>query len=178
MKNKNTLLIILLILSIIGLILLVVKKEEPFRTYIPINANYVQNNVQSKTYLDTIVMVGLDKLGIGGYSVLIRPQEGSIKIDDEYSTEAFIIGNAFQSVIYTKESLSRGTAIKILAHELIHLQQYKSGKLVKLEGANVQWNGNIINDITSIPYNEREWEKEAFEKGKDLEKEIRIELYD
>ena len=178
MKNKNTLLIILLILSIIALILLVVKKEEPFRAYTPLNTNSVKNYVQSKSYLDTIVMVGLDKLGIGGYSVHIRPQQGSIKIDDEYSTEAFIIGNVFNSVIYTKESLTRGTAIKILAHELIHLQQYKSGKLAKLEGRNVQWNGNIINDITSIPYNEREWEKEAFEKGKELEKEIRKELYE
>ena len=176
MKNKNTLLIILLIISIIALILLVVKKEEPFKSYTPLNLNYVQNYVQSKTYLDTIVMVGLDKLGIGGYSVQIRPQQGSIKIDDEFSTEAFIIGNEYQSVIYTRESLGRGTAIKILAHELIHLQQYRSRKLIKLEGKNVEWDGNIINDITSIPYEEREWEKEAFEKGRELEKEIRKEL--
>jgi len=176
MKNKNTLLIILLIISIIALILLVVKKEEPFKSYSSINSNYIQNFVESKTYLDTIVMVGLDKLGIGGYSVHIRPQEASIKIDDEFSTEAFIIGNEYQSVIYTRESLGRGTAIKILAHELIHLQQYRSRKLIKLEGKNVEWDGNIINDITSIPYNEREWEKEAFEKGRELEKEIRNEL--
>ena len=178
MKNKNTLLIILLILSIIGLILLVVKKEEPFRTYTALNRNAIQNLVESKPYLDTIVMVGLDKLGINRYSVHIRPQQGSLKIDDEFTTEAFIIGNTFNSVIYTKESLSRGTAIKILAHELIHLQQYKSGKLKKLVGKSVEWNGELIEDITLIPYNEREWEKEAFDKGRDLEKEIRNELYE
>ena len=157
MKNKNTLLIILLILSIIALILLVVKKEEPFRTYTALNRNAIQNFVESKTYLDTIVMVGLDKLGINGYSVQIRPQENSVKIDDELSTEAFIIGNAFNSVIYTKESLSRGTAIKILAHELIHLQQYKSGKIKRVGKKGVEWNGELIEDITLIPYNEREW---------------------
>jgi hypothetical protein len=121
-------------------------------------------------------MVGLDKLGIGGYAVQIRPQQGTVKIDDEFTTEAFIFGNENQSVIYTKESLGRGTAIKILAHELIHLEQYRSGKIKRIGTKGVEWNGELIEDITTIPYNEREWEKEAFDKGRELEKEIRKEL--
>ena len=173
MKNKNTILIILLIIAIIGIIYLVTRKEETFKTYSPLNRNAITNLVKSKTYLDTIVMVGLDKLGIGGYSVQIRPQQGTVKIDDEYSTEAFILGNENQSVIYTKESLGRGTAIKILAHELIHLEQYKSGKIKRVGTKGVEWDGELIEDITTIPYNEREWEKEAFDRGRVLEKEIR-----
>ena len=177
MKNKNNiLLIIFVIIAIVGIILLVTRKEPTFKTYTAINKNYIQNFVQSKTYLDTIVVVGLDKLGISGYSVHIRPQQGSIKIDDEYSTEAFILGNEYQSVIYTKESLSRITAIKILSHELIHLQQYRSGKIKRIGPKGVEWDGILIDDITSIPYNEREWEIEAFDKGRELEKEIRNEL--
>ena len=176
MKNKNTVLIVLAIIIVGILILLLTKKETTFRTYTSLNNNYIQNFVQSKTYLDTIVMVGLDRLGIGGYSVQIRPQQGTVKIDDEYSTEAFILGNEYQSVIYTKESLGRGTAIKILAHELIHLEQYKSGKIKRVGTKGVEWDGELIEDITTIPYNEREWEKEAFDKGRELEKEIRKEL--
>jgi len=173
MKNKNTVLIVLAIIIVGILILLLTKKETTFRTYTSLNNNYIQNFVQSKTYLDTIVMVGLDRLGIGGYSVQIRPQQGTVKIDDEYSTEAFILGNEYQSVIYTKESLGRGTAIKILAHELIHLEQYKSGKIKRVGTKGVEWDGELIEDITTIPYNEREWEKEAFDRGRVLEKEIR-----
>ena len=176
MKNKNTILIILLIIVVIGIIYLVTRKEETFKTYSPLNRNAITNLVKSKTYLDTIVMVGLDKLGIGGYSVQIRPQQGTTKIDDEFTAEAFILGNEYNSVIYTKESLGRGTAIKILAHELIHLEQYRSGKIKKLGNGSIEWNGELIEDITTIPYNEREWEKEAFDKGRDLEKEIRKEL--
>ena len=173
MKNKNTVLIVLAIIIVGILILLLTKKETTFRTYTSLNNNYIQNFVQSKTYLDTIVMVGLDRLGIGGYSVQIRPQQGTVKIDDEYSTEAFILGNEYQSVIYTKESLGRGTAIKILAHELIHLHQYRSGKIKRVGTKGVEWDGELIEDITTIPYNEREWEKEAFDRGRVLEKEIR-----
>jgi hypothetical protein len=176
MKNKNTILIVLAIIIVGLLILLLTKKETTFRTYTSLNNNYIQNFVQSKTYLDTIVMVGLDKLGINGYSVQIRPQQSTIKIDDEFTTEAFIIGNENQSVIYTKESLGRGTAIKILAHELIHLEQYRSGKIKRVGTKGVEWDGELIEDITLIPYNEREWEKEAFSKGRELEKEIRKEL--
>jgi len=176
MKKKNTILIVLAIILLLGIILLVTKKEITFRTYTSLNRNAITNLVKSKTYLDTIVMVGLDKLGIGGYSVQIRPQKGTAKIDDEFTAEAFIIGNQYNSVIYTKESLSRGTAIRILAHELIHLEQYRSGKIKKLGNGSIEWNGELIEDITTIPYNEREWEKEAFDKGKDLEKEIRKEL--
>jgi len=176
MKNKNTVLIVLAIIIVGILILLLTKKETTFRTYTSLNNNYIQNFVQSKTYLDTIVMVGLDRLGINGYSVHIRPQQGTIKIDDEYSTEAFILGNEYQSAIYTKESLNRYTAIKILAHELIHLEQYRSGKIKRVGTKGVEWDGELIEDITTIPYNEREWEKEAFDKGRELEKEIRKEL--
>ena len=176
MKNKNILLVVLAIIIIGLLILLLTKKETTFRTYTSLNNNYIQNFVQSKTYLDTIVMVGLDRLGINGYSVHIRPQQGSFKIDDEFTTEAFILGNENQSVIYTKESLNRYTAIKILAHELIHLDQYRSGKIKRVGTKGVEWDGELIEDITIIPYNEREWEKEAFSKGRDLEKEIRKEL--
>ena len=176
MKNKNTILIIALIVLIIGIIYLVTRKEETFKTYSPLNRNAITNLVKSKTYLDTIVMVGLDKLGINGYSVQIRPQQGTIKIDDEFTTEAFIIGNEYNSVIYTKESLNRYTAIKILAHELIHLEQYRSGKIKRVGTNGVEWDGELIEDITLIPYNKREWEKEAFDKGRNLEKEIRKEL--
>ena len=179
MKNKKTtILIVLAIILLVGIILLVTRKETPFRTYTSLNNNYIQNYVESKSYLDTIVMVGLDKLGIGGYSVQIRPQEKSIQIDDEFSTEAFILGNEYQSVIYTKESLGRGTAIKILAHELIHLEQYRSGKIKRIGNGSIEWNGELIEDVTTIPYGDREWEKEAFSKGRELEKEIRKELYE
>jgi hypothetical protein len=176
MKNKNTILVVLAIILLLGIILLVTKKEITFRTYTSLNSNSIQNFVESKTYLDTIVMVGLDKLGIGGYSVQIRPQQGTAKIDDEFTAEAFILGNQYNSVIYTKESLNRYSAIKILAHELIHLEQYRSGKIKKLGNGSIEWNGELIEDITTIPYNEREWEKEAFDRGSDLEKEIRKEL--
>lgn len=176
MKNKNILLIVLAIIILVGIILLATRKETTFRTYTSLNNNYIQNFVESKTYLDTIVMVGLDKLGINGYSVHIRPQTKGFKIDDEFTTEAFILGNEYQSAIYTKESLNRYTAIKILSHELIHLDQYRSGKIKRVGTTGVEWDGELIEDITLIPYQEREWEKEAFDKGRDLEKEIRKEL--
>lgn len=120
-------------------------------------------------------MVGFDKLGINNYSTIIREQIPK-EIDDEFTTQAYIIGNQSNSIIFIKESFTRNEAIRILSHELIHLEQYRSGKIKRVGKRGVEWDGKLIEDINTIPYKDREWEKEAFSKGRELEKQIRKEL--
>lgn len=66
-----------------------------------------------------------------------------------------------------------GAGLKsVLAHEMIHLQQYVSGRLQMsvMTGAAI-WEGESF--PASVPYEERPWEREAFKQERDLLKAYR-----
>lgn len=70
--------------------------------------------------------------------------------------------------------------IEVLAHEVIHLQQYDSGELQydKANSKQVIYKGVIYKDITKVGYNLRLWEQDAFREGKILAAKIRKQLRD
>ena len=88
---------------------------------------------------------------------------------------ASIIGANDQYLIYIND-VDRTTAMKSLAHELIHLKQYDSGRLRVIGSGVVIWEGNEVN-VLDIPYNDRPWEKEAFQGQNELEIKIKNILY-
>lgn len=177
MKNKYTILIIVGVLLLLSLLIyLGTRPEETFKRVELSNKNFVLNR-GSRPYLDTIVQVGLDKMGIENHTLLIKEQTNEINLGDDIFTEAFIIYKNNQSIIFIKPSLKRTNAIKIISHELVHLQQYLDERLVILGKENVCWENDTIN-LPSIPYDKRPWEIEAFNYGPLLEEDIKSILYE
>lgn len=135
-------------------------------------------NRSSQSFLDTIVSVGLDSLGIEEVTVMIKDIEFQRDLGDDYQAAAYVeasdwwIGN--QYLIYIKKG-SRNEMIKILSHELIHIQQYHTQKLMYDKGDYLVWDGDSLN-ILEIPYDKRPWEIEAFEISPELESKIKKTL--
>ncbi|NJL14356.1 MAG: hypothetical protein HC913_15985 [Microscillaceae bacterium] len=50
----------------------------------------------------------------------------------------------------------------VLAHEMVHVQQYYLGKLIHHAHHHYTWQGKSIANIKKIAYTERAWEQEAF----------------
>lgn len=62
----------------------------------------------------------------------------------------------------------------IICHELIHLSQMERGDLiVNADYSEIIWKGEKYNN--TLPYNDREWEKEAFKLDNKLWKEYKNE---
>lgn len=176
MNNKNwTIGFVIFALILFILVLVVSKPEEDFKTVELSNQNFVANRA-TKTYLDTIVQVGLDQLGIQGETVMVRDKLESKDLGNDYESEAYIIYQQGQSIIFIKPNVSRLRAIQVIAHELVHLEQYKTERLKILNLGLVCWENDTI-DLLELPYNKRPWEEEAFNYGPLLEKDIKKVLY-
>jgi pyruvate/oxaloacetate carboxyltransferase len=132
------------------------------------------------SYLDTIVSVGMDELGIKDMEVLIQHMDERIKSkfeegSDDVQLKAYVSQWLRGYVISVAVDLGRDDAIDIMSHELIHLVQYEDSSLVVGEGTEVIWGGARY-DILHTPYNERPWERAAFRKQKELADKIRAKI--
>ena len=176
MKNKWSILFVVFLLLLVALaIFLSIKPEKTFNVIELSNKNLVSNR-GSKTYLDTIVQVGLDQMGIEGETVIVKEQPVARDLGDEFESEAYIIYQKGQSIIFITPRINRMSAIEIISHELIHLEQYRKDRLQILKGGYVCWENDTI-DITTTPYDKRPWEDEAFNYGPLLEEDIKLILY-
>jgi len=84
-------------------------------------------------YADTIVYKGLEYLNLQDIEITLLNGESTAlaKIMDGQTLSAFIVRNfAHNYTLYIDEDISRTKAIKILAHELIHLEQKESKILI------------------------------------------------
>ena len=139
----------------------------------------IKNTVLDKTntnYLKDIINAGLYELDVDSSTIYIHKMSESMKdnLGKDYILKAYIIGNEKQFIMYV-DDIDRMEAIRVISHELIHLQQYRSGRLVKLDGNKVLWEGKEI-DVEKIPYMNRPWEIEAHKKDDELEKKIKTML--
>lgn len=174
MKNKWTIIVVVLLL-LSTIIYFATRPEEKFKVIELSNKNFVSNR-GPRTYLDTIVQVGLDQLGIENEVVMVKEQVQERDLGDEFESEAYIIYQQGQSIIFMRPNVNRLKAIEIIAHELIHLEQYRTDRLQILKGGYVCWENDTI-DITTTPYDKRPWEDEAFNYGPLLEEDIKKVLY-
>lgn len=175
--------IIIIVLSVLllGLILffLIKSNKEKYFEPIGLSENNTIVNFSKHQYVDTVVSIGLDILNIKDNYVTIRnvPEQivESFKKQNDTDLGASIIGANDQYIIYINE-MSRTNSTKIISHELIHLQQYNSGRLRVIGSGVVMWEGKEI-IVLNIPYNDRPWEREAFKRQDDLEKKLLEKLY-
>ena len=141
---------------------------------------YVVNN-SNMSYMDTIVAVGIQQLELKPVSVMIKNMTNETRPPNIEGniTEAYIIGDPKlgQYLIFVS-NMNREKAIKILAHELVHLKQYETGKIVmNEERSTLTWNGKTYT-VDNLPlYENRGWELEAEREAVSLRTKIKSKLY-
>ena len=96
-------------------------------------------------------------------------------MSDELSVKAHI-RKAEGGYIIWIDDLSRETNIEVIAHELIHLQQYHMESLI-LKGDTLFWKDQVFNIHSLPPYDQRDWETDAFSRQGDLKLKIKNILY-
>jgi predicted metallopeptidase len=155
-----------------------VYREQTFNRIDIQTTNMVSNRTDTD-YLDSIVYVGLNEMNLDSIAITIRQINPEVQamFDSESQLKAHIIGKENQYIIFVDE-MSRDEAIKVLSHELIHLKQYYTKKLI-LEKDKVYWDGEEIyqREINETEYQRRPWEAEAFAGQRGLENKIREILY-
>ena len=153
-------------------------QEQPFKQFDIETTNIVANRTEDN-YLDSVVYVGLNELGMDSIAVTIRPITDEVKqqFDSEGTLKAHILGRGRQYIIFL-DDMGRDESIKVLSHELIHLRQYVTQKLI-LHKNEVIWDGKVISgyEVSESKYNDRPWEIEAFAEQRQLENKIRNILY-
>lgn len=171
---KNVIYVMIAIMLVIIIWLISTQKESKFNTIKLYNTNQIYSR-QVPEYLDTIVNLGLEQLNIKNTIIVIKPISVTAKSNFGFGTlKAYIIGKNGQYIIWIDE-LGRSESIKVLSHELIHLQQYESKRLI-IYNNNAIWMGDT-SDVNSIPYNDRPWEIEAFSKQSKLNNTLSDILY-
>jgi len=155
-----------------------VYKEQTFNR-IDIETTNLIANKTDRNYLDSIVYVGLNEMNLDSIAITIRQISPDVqeRFDSDSQLKAHIIGKENQYIIFVDE-MSRDEAIKVLSHELIHLKQYYTKKLI-LEKDKVIWDGREVyqSEINDTKYEQRPWEAEAFAGQRGLENKIREILY-
>lgn len=174
---KKIVLIALLSLVAVFVIYKVATYTEPVFKQVKLNTN--NNQVYNSTgvnYMDSIVYVGLDQMHIDGVRVVIRPLIKP-KSSEDMTFKAHIVATDYNYIIFTG-SYPRAEALTVLTHELIHLHQYHTGRLV-VKDNKITWQGDTSDMDTwlSVSYSNRPWEQEAFKEQGELRDKVKKVLY-
>jgi hypothetical protein len=176
--KKKILYILIGLMILVGLFFLILKTSSEEKYFLPVelsNNNVITNNILPK-YLDTIISVGLDQLGLEGINIIVNDMSESAQLlVPNYELKAHI--REWNGSFYLfVGNFDRDDAIKVISHELIHVQQYSSGDLSYLDGF-VYWKGDEFN-LNETDYDKRPWEDDAFDREKSLSNAISKILLD
>jgi hypothetical protein len=151
------------------------KNKIYFKKVELIKENKINNSTDAE-YLDTIILVGLQKLSIKNIKVYVFPlkktQVNVAGSNIDLNAHIKNIGNFYYIWIKPMNKLEY---IQVLSHELIHLQQYYNKEIVINENVLI-WK-NTKYDLNTIPYESRPWEIDAYRKENYLKNLIIDDLY-
>lgn len=178
--DKNILtkigIVLFVLLFVFFIYKIVVSDEETYFKRIELSQSNEVTNRTTINYLDTVVSVALDKLAIENIKVLILPlNKNHIKSfgsDLEIRAHVRAYGDFYYIWI---DDLPKDEHISVLSHEIIHIHQYYTGRIV-FEDNKVMWNKKEFN-LEKTPYEDRPWENEAFILQEALKSQIIKELY-
>jgi hypothetical protein len=128
---------------------------------------YSNTNAQSD-----IVNKGLEILNVKDVNVNIYYLDDVNLKGNAASSDALLIGKNGLYDIYVKKGLTKTELIEAISHELIHLKQFETKRLIKKEAGIVIWEGSTY-EYFNIEYEDRQWEAEAFNNGRKLAKLIK-----
>lgn len=168
LKHLNKILAVFAIILIIVMIWKSFYANEPYNTIDISRENHITNQT-GLAFIDTTLAVGLDIAGVRGVSVIIKELTPQVRHNFQKNNVnvelyAAIIGTRSQFILYVRD-MNRLDAITTIAHEVIHLIQYRTGRLEILPPKEIRWVGDTLTseDIYNIPYADRPWEREAFD---------------
>lgn len=159
---KKIVLIVTSIIMIIGLVFLVFKSksEEQYFNQVTLSQYNVIGNSLPINYYDTIVSVGLDQVSLSGLFITIYPLSDAAKDNFQNSQLKAHVRYANGAFYLFLDELDRQEAIKVISHEIIHIEQYLSKRLIYEDGV-IYWE-NRQYELNNIDYETRPWENEAF----------------
>lgn len=161
---KKIILIVTSIILIITLVFLVfrTKNDEPYFNQVNLSQYNIIGNSTPFTFYDTILSVGLDEVGLSGVVVTIYPLSDAAKDNSKISelkAHVRFVNGMFYLFI---DELNKQEAIRVISHEIIHIEQYFSKRLIYEDGK-IFWENNEY-QLDNIDYEVRPWENEAFKK--------------
>jgi predicted metallopeptidase len=150
-------------------------KKEFYNT-LSLSENNIVNNRTNLKYLDTIVKVGLDSLGVKNVVVVINKINELEKevANSNMSLSAILIVQKPVYLIKVNSKTINIKTIEVIAHELIHIKQYEENRLF-VDSKNVFWNGIDYSNVR-LEYHNLPWEVEAFKQDDILANKIRKTL--
>lgn len=169
---KKNLLKILAVVVLILLVLLLLEsngeKDRPF-TQVILNEKNAVNNFERPAFYDTIIKVGLDIMMIDGVIVNVAKLSDGAKsnFDGDLKAHVRYFNGSFYLFI---DEMSREEAITVISHEIIHMKQYLDEDLI-FENGSVIWRGQQFS-LESVDYDNRPWEKEAFDNEGSVSEDI------
>lgn len=172
---KKLIIGIIVVVLLLFTIWLIRPSNNSFRE-IKIDSKSNVYNKSSLSYIDTILYVGLDKMKIDSITVVIKDIDINRDMGNGIDLRGYIINRGKQYILYISK-MDRVEAIKVISHEIIHINQYDSGRLID-GGKFIIWGSDTImkDELGGINYFERGWEVEAFSRQDSLIKVIGEEL--
>jgi len=167
MNKRTTIIVVAVLLALLALILFGPRKV--FKENIEYDIRNIVVNQTNHDYYEDIVNVGLNELCIEGEVVLIQFHRADEEIEG-LDLRGAIFTNGQQYLINLYD-LKQREAIEVIAHELIHLEQYRSKRLVGTKDT-IFFEGVGYKKGQLPAYRKRPWEAEAFRRQVPLQKAI------
>ena len=178
-KTSTRILIITLIILLLGVLIVLINennKDQPFKDIVLPESSLVLNKTEY-LYYDTIIKVGLNEIGLKDINLGVYPLSLQSKSNFISNGEVLKAHLREQSGLYYLfiENTNKNESISIISHELIHIEQYHTKKLIYGNGL-LLWDQKPY-DLLQIQYSDRPWEVEAFKKGRVLEEKLKNILF-
>ena len=188
MKSQNKKLLLILlgvgIIALISIILFSPRIDIDFPNIYVEEAHKINNKTDIE-YLDKIISVGLREVDMDTIYLTVYP----LTDEEIENSDLDLVGRVIpgtpgtsQYIMQLDENMVLRDIIKTVAHEIVHIQQYQSGRFIakrdelgNLTGMAV-WNGWEY-DIAKLSYEKYPWETEAYEKDDALYKKMIDKLY-
>jgi len=167
MNKKIITIVVVVLLALLALI--VFGPRKVFKEDIEYDIRNIVVNQTNHDYYEDIVNVGLNELCIVGEVVLIRFYREDQELEG-FDLRGAIFTNGQQYLINLYD-LKQREAIEVIAHELIHLEQYRSKRLVGGKDS-IFFEGVGYKKGQLPAYRKRPWEAEAFRRQVTLQKAI------
>lgn len=179
MKKWLRILGVIVLIAILVLILVKVTKRE-FETF-TFPDTMVVENYSNNRMADTITMVLLNKvLDYDTMTIYIHTIPPAFLDHEQYDFKALISKPHFVDRTYNlflKDKLGVISVKHAITHEIIHLEQYESGRLQLLtDNEGYVWEGDTIK-YSDVDYKKREHEIEAIKGTAGLKSKLNKVLY-
>lgn len=161
-------------LTVLLVFLLLRNQESYFKTVDLVGCENIENRGLPK-YYDTILCVALSNENLSHHKVVVieLSSQNKLKFEGRLKANLRYVNGDFYLFI---DVFDRNKAINVISHEVVHMLQYSSKKLVYNNNTGeLFWNGS--KHSLDVEYENRPWEIEAFENQGRIQKRIYSVLY-